>query len=93
MIKNLNFADQEASELDEEDDVGGYSFKVILKRDKRRWSVADIDGDGALTREEFSAFLHPEESSHMKDIVILEAIEDIDKDKDGRISLEEYIGR
>lgn len=64
----------------------------MLDRDKRRWNVADIDGDGALTRDEFAAFLHPNENERMKDIVVLEAIEDIDKDKDGKISLEEYIG-
>lgn len=64
----------------------------MLDRDKRRWSFADVDGDGALTHEEFSAFLHPEETSHMKELVILETMEDIDKNKDGRISLEEYVG-
>ncbi|KAK7602534.1 hypothetical protein V9T40_008123 [Parthenolecanium corni] len=84
--------DYEASQLDKEEEVGGYSFKSVLDRDKRRWNVADIDGDGALTRDEFAAFLHPNENERMKDIVVLEAIEDIDKDKDGKISLEEYIG-
>lgn len=64
----------------------------MLDRDKRRWTVADIDGDGALTREEFAAFLHPEDSNRMKDIVIIETMEDIDKNKDGKISLKEYIG-
>ena len=29
----------------------------------------------------------------MRDIVVLETLEDIDKDKDGRVSLEEYIGK
>lgn len=88
----MHLADNEASELDKEEEAGGYSFKSVLDRDKRRWSAADIDGDGAMTRDEFSAFLHPNENEHMKDIVVLEAVEDIDKDKDGKISLEEYIG-
>ncbi|XP_057332859.1 calumenin [Microplitis mediator] len=69
-----------------------YSYAVMLKRDRRRWSVADQDGDDALTKEEFTGFLHPEERDHMKDVIVLETLEDIDKDGDGKISLIEYIG-
>ena len=65
----------------------------MLDRDKRRWTAADVDGDGALTREEFAGFLHPDETSHMKNIVVLETMEDIDKNKDEKISVEEYIGK
>lgn len=57
----------------------------MLKRDRRRWAAADSDGDDRLTREEFSSFLHPEESEHMRDIVVLETMEDIDKDGDGKV--------
>lgn len=78
------------SELEKEEE--GFSYQNMLRRDRRRWSVADQDGDDALTKEEFSGFLHPEETGHMRDIVVLETMEDIDKDKDGRISLSEYIG-
>lgn len=70
----------------------GFSYKEMLKRDRRRWSVADSNGDDELTKEEFAAFLHPEETDNMRDIVVLETMEDIDKDNDGKISLKEYIG-
>ncbi|XP_033217446.1 calumenin isoform X2 [Belonocnema kinseyi] len=80
--------DHEADKTDNE----GFSYAVMLKRDRKRWSVADQDGDDALTKEEFAAFLHPEEQEHMRDVVVLETIEDIDKDGDGKISLIEYIG-
>lgn len=43
----------------------------MLPRDERRFKTADLDGDSAATREEFTAFLHPEEFEHMKDIVVL----------------------
>ena len=43
-------------------------------------------------QEEFTNFLHPEDAPHMKEIVVVETMEDIDKDKNGYISLEEYIG-
>ncbi|XP_012279956.1 calumenin [Orussus abietinus] len=83
--------DKEAESLDKPDDEN-FSYAIMLKRDRRRWSVADKDGDDALTKEEFTAFLHPEETEHMRDVVVLETMEDIDKDTDGKISLSEYIG-
>lgn len=64
----------------------------MILRDKRRWAAADVDGDGLLSKEEFISFLHPEESVHMKDIVVYETIDDMDKDKDNKISMDEYIG-
>ncbi|XP_023933064.1 calumenin-A-like [Lingula anatina] len=70
----------------------GYDYKDMMDRDERRFKKADADGDGALTKDEFANFLHPEEAEHMREIVVLETMEDIDKDKDGKISLQEYIG-
>ncbi|XP_043672132.1 calumenin [Vespula pensylvanica] len=69
-----------------------FPYEAMLKRDRRRWQAADLDNDNALTKEEFAAFLHAEEANHMKDIVVLETMEDIDKDGDGKISIAEYIG-
>lgn len=43
----------------------------MLPRDERRFQRADLDGDAAANREEFTSFLHPEEFEHMKDIVVL----------------------
>lgn len=70
----------------------GASYIQMLKRDRRRWQMADKDEDDSLTKDEFAGFLHPEEIEHMKGIVVVETMEDIDKDKDGKVSLEEYIG-
>lgn len=42
----------------------------MLTRDERRFKKADQDGDGIATREEFTAFLHPEEFEYMKDLVV-----------------------
>ncbi|XP_018328953.1 calumenin [Agrilus planipennis] len=77
---------------DAQKEDAGISYTNMMNRDRRRWSAADSNGDDKLTKEEFGAFLHPEETEHMKDIVVLETMEDIDKDKDGKISLKEYIG-
>ena len=48
-------------------------------RDRRRWDLADENKDERLSKEEFSHFLHPEEADHMRDIVVQETLEDIDK--------------
>lgn len=70
----------------------GVSYKSLLKRDRYRWSVADQDLDDNLTKDEFTAFLHPEDHPSMKGVVLRETITDLDKDHDGKISVDEYIG-
>ncbi|XP_068580861.1 reticulocalbin-3 isoform X2 [Cebidichthys violaceus] len=80
--------------LDEEfDDVEDKAtYKSMLTRDERRFKTADRDGDGIATREEFTAFLHPEEYDYMRDVVVQETMEDIDKNGDGMVDIAEYIG-
>ena len=73
--------------------VGTTTRTCMISRDERRWKKADLDGDGNLSKEEFASFLHPEDVEHMRDTVVMETLDDIDKDNDGFISLEEYIGR
>ena len=45
-----------------------------------------------MSLQEFAAFLHPEDAEHMRDIVVQETLEDIDKDGDGhvRIPIEKF---
>lgn len=69
----------------------GIDFAKRVRRDRTRWSVADQDRDGNLNKEEYSAFLHPEGFDHMKHLITRETLEDMDKDGDGLVSLEEYI--
>ncbi|KAJ8413009.1 hypothetical protein AAFF_G00105910 [Aldrovandia affinis] len=71
--------------------TGQFSFKKMLPRDERRFRMADLDGDLAANREEFTSFLHPEDFEHMKDIVVIETLEDIDKNEDGFVDEDEYI--
>ncbi|KAM8821499.1 calumenin isoform 1-T1 [Eudromia elegans] len=78
--------------LDDPDPDDGFNYKQMMVRDERRFKAADRDGDLAATKEEFTAFLHPEEYDYMKGIVVQETMEDIDKNGDGFIDLEEYIG-
>jgi Ca2+-binding EF-hand superfamily protein len=78
-------ASEEGQELSPE-------YSKMIARDERRWKVADYDTNGMLDRTEYGCFMHPEDCDHMRDIVVQETVEDIDKDKDGFVSLEEYIG-
>lgn len=54
-----------------QDSSDHHTFKKMLPRDERRFKASDLDGDLTATREEFTAFLHPEEFEHMKEIVVL----------------------
>eukprot|EP00096_Caligus_rogercresseyi_P014647 TRINITY_DN715_c0_g1_i1.p1 TRINITY_DN715_c0_g1~~TRINITY_DN715_c0_g1_i1.p1 ORF type:complete len:324 (+),score=122.18 TRINITY_DN715_c0_g1_i1:181-1152(+) len=91
--KNVyGFLDEEQEiPQDKEDETSNFSYAQMQSRDERRWRTADKDGDGSLNAQEFKFFLHPEDADHMRDIVVTETLEDIDKDGDKKISLEEYI--
>jgi len=42
----------------------------MMLRDERRFRAADTNGDLIADKQEFTAFLHPEDHQHMKDIVV-----------------------
>jgi Ca2+-binding EF-hand superfamily protein len=67
-------------------------YADMLERDERRWKIADQDKDAALSKDEYGCFMHPEDCDHMRDVVVMETTEDIDKNKDGFVELDEYIG-
>lgn len=47
-----------------------YNYTHMMLRDERRFRVADRNGDLVADKQEFSAFLHPEEHEYMKDVVV-----------------------
>lgn len=55
---------------DESDPEDGFNYKQMMARDERRFRMADQDNDMNANKEEFTAFLHPEEYEHMKGIVV-----------------------
>ncbi|KAM6033130.1 reticulocalbin-3-like [Chlamydotis macqueenii] len=80
---------------DAEEDFGDTqhpdTYRRLLARDERRFRAADADGDGTADAEELAAFLHPEDFEHMRELVVTETLEDMDKDGDGFIQEDEYI--
>lgn len=81
---------EHTDDLPDGDDT--FSYSTMKERDARRFKMADTNYDDVLSFSEYVDFLHPEDAEHMRDIVVMETIEDIDKDKDGIISESEYIG-
>ena len=43
-------------------------------REERRFRAADTNGDMIADKQEFTAFLHPEDHEHMKDVVVLVSV-------------------
>ena len=65
-----------------EDDVDEKTlalYRNLELRDRRRFTVADRNKNLHLSKTEFLGFIHPESEAHMKDVVILETMAEMDK--------------
>lgn len=69
------------------------SWENMLLRAKRRWELADRNNDSILVKAEFKDFMHPEEAEDetVRGVMVHEALEDMDRDDDNIISLNEYM--
>ncbi|XP_053258657.1 reticulocalbin-2 [Podarcis raffonei] len=74
------------------EDAEEESFRQLHLKDKKRFEKANRDGSSGLNLDEFIAFEHPEEAEYMKEFVIQEALDEHDKNGDGFVSLEEFLG-
>ena len=63
------------------------------QRDTLRWKYADFSQDGSLSLDELAAFENPEDYKEMKEYIVETTFQDLDANKDGAISLNEYLGR
>ncbi|KAG9482024.1 hypothetical protein GDO78_010973 [Eleutherodactylus coqui] len=83
----IDYSEDTILEDDEEE-----SFRLIHLKDRKRFERADQDNDAGLNLLEFTDFEHPEETDYMLEFVIEGALEEHDKDGDGFVSLDEYLG-
>ncbi|XP_028678444.1 reticulocalbin-2 [Erpetoichthys calabaricus] len=68
------------------------SFRLLHLKEKKRFEKANVDEIPGLNLTEFVAFENPTEVEYMMDYVIQDALEEHDKDGDGFISLNEFLG-
>jgi len=69
----------------------GTEFNKMYSRDRARFHAADRDSDGALTLIEYVSFKNPLKSEDLRESVIAWALQDVDSDGDGRVSLVEFM--
>jgi len=68
------------------------NFNEQMDEDKVMWNAADVNGDGILEGDEWVAFTHPEEHPAMLPHILAQTLKDKDKDNDGSLSFQEYVG-
>uniref|UniRef100_A0A3Q3GGN9 Reticulocalbin 2 n=1 Tax=Kryptolebias marmoratus TaxID=37003 RepID=A0A3Q3GGN9_KRYMA len=68
------------------------SLRHLHLKEKKRFDFANVDGTPGLNITEFLAFTHPSEVDHMADFAIEDVLSEYDTNKDGFISLSEFIG-
>ena len=65
--------------------------KLLFKKDKKLFGVADRNNDAKLELTEYIIFRIPRQDAETRRIVLEDALENYDLDKDGSISLEEFL--
>ncbi|BFZ16744.1 hypothetical protein BsWGS_19784 [Bradybaena similaris] len=76
---------------EQEDESGSNVFQLITD-DRNRFAAADVNADGSLDEKEYIAYFQPYDFPHMYEVEMERAMKDIDKDADGFISMQEFIG-
>ena len=64
----------------------------MVDEDERRFAAADLNNDGVLDKNEYVAFYHPYDYEYMHKFEIERGIKDYDKDNDGVVTVDEFIG-
>lgn len=65
----------------------------MVEEDHSKFNAADEDKDGALNEKEYVAFEFPYDFKHMHEVEMDRSMKDYDKNADGTISLQEFLGQ
>lgn len=71
----------------DEDKANAFNYK----KDKVLYKASDVNTDGILDFAEFVIFKHPRRSEATQRVVVKAKLEQLDADKDGSLSLEEFL--
>jgi len=63
---------------------------ALLNLEKEKFKVADINGDGFLTKEEVPSMFFPEHQGGVLELVVQHTLSSRDKDNDGQLSEHEF---
>ena len=69
-----------------------FIFKQMILDDEDKFNAADVNNDGSLDDAEYGAFLHPFNYDHMYEVEINRTLSEIDRDNDGYVTFDEYMG-
>lgn len=75
-----------------DDEQSSDEEKRLVRDDQKMFEMADVSGDRKLSAVEFTMFLSPEEFPEMLPLILEQTLRDKDKDQDGKISFQEFIG-
>lgn len=89
---HFSYTEDEIKEMRASDRDDSLQFLVGVDEEHGKFETADVNKDDSLDREEFVAFYHPYNYEHMHNIELQRVMNDHDKNKDGLLSLEEFLG-
>lgn len=92
---------KEMYSIDSDDDLNdiqiefvdqGLEQSQLINDDRTIFQAADLNKDGELNRDEFVLFISPEEHPQMLPIILNQTLRDKDKNGDGKIDFQEFVG-
>jgi len=93
MGKMYGYTEEELKDVENaeksEDDA---DVMQMVTDDKKRFGAADVDKDGFLDESEYYAYFQPYDYPHMFPSEMERTMKEFDKDSDGFVSMEEFVG-
>jgi Ca2+-binding EF-hand superfamily protein len=91
--KQYGYSEEDLADVQkEEEEEGGTDVFQLITDDRNRFTAADVNKDGFLDEAEYIAYFQPYDFPHMYEVEMERAMKDLDKDLDGFVSMQEFIG-